>query len=122
MKYLHKQLKAGRNCIVVVNFDHPAKVMLLKDSEYRKYKDGQTYNYRGGFAENSPVKFVLPEGATWHVVVEKGSYFNPISIHASVQVLPPGSEAEASGFGSNGSSSENKVISRLEKLLDEGEE
>lgn len=121
MKYLHKQLKAGRNCVVVVNFDHPTKVMLLKDSEYRKYKDGRTYDYRGGFAEKSPVKFILPEGATWHVIVEKGSYFNPIRINASIQLLPAGTEVEAAGFRNNGNPSKNKVISKLERLLNEEE-
>lgn len=100
---------------MVVNFSESAKVMLLKDSEYRKYKDGLTYNYRGGVAENSPVKFVLPEGATWHIIVEKGSYFNPKNVTVSVQILPPGTEVDAATF----SGSSNGVIERLEKILSE---
>lgn len=92
--------------------------MLLKEAEYKKYKDGKTYNYRGGFAENSPIKFVLPESATWHVIVEKGSYFNPKNITASVQILPPGTEVAAKGF----ETTSNGIIERLEKILNEDED
>ncbi len=119
MKYLHKQVKAGRNCVVVVNFDQPCKVMLLKDSQYLKYKDGKTYDYRGGFSENSPVKFILPEGATWHVIIERGSYFNPANINSSVNILPAGTEVEAATFGDGESNSKRKVILKLEKMLEE---
>lgn len=119
MKYLHKQVKAGRNCVVLVTFDKPSKVMLLKDSDYRKYKGGKTYNYRGGFAENSPVKFILPEGATWHIIIEKGSYFNPTEINATVQVLPAGTQVNAASIGHSGQSSKNQVAARLDQILNE---
>ena len=119
MKYLRKQVKARRNCVVVVTFDQPAKVMLLKDSEYNKYKEGKTYNYRGGFAKNSPVKFILPEGAIWQVIVEKGSYFNPVNMNASVQILPAGTQVEAAIIGNSGEPSRSKVIAKLDQILNE---
>lgn len=119
MKYLHKEIKTGRNTVVLVDFDHSTQIKLLKDSEYRKYQAGKTYNYRGGFADHSPIKFIIPEGGTWHIIVERGGYFNPPAINASVQVLPAGTQVEAGSFAPAADSSKKTVVARLEQILGE---
>jgi len=86
MKYLHRSLKAKKGTHINVHFSEPTKVLLLGDYNYKKYKDCRTYDYRGGVLESSPHQFVVPNDGLWHVVVEKGSYYNPKNIVASVEV------------------------------------
>jgi hypothetical protein len=86
MKYLHKVFKAKKGSHVIVHFSHPTKVMLLGDSGYKQYKEHKTYNYRGGMMEGNQHEFTIPNDGLWHVVVEKGSYYNPMPVTASVEV------------------------------------
>lgn len=86
MKYLHRILKAKKGMHIKVHFSQPAKVLLLGDYHYKNYKEHRTYNYRGGNLEHSPQNFVIPNDGLWHVVVERGSYFNPKNIVAAVEV------------------------------------
>jgi hypothetical protein len=37
--------------------------------------------------ENSPFEFEAPSDGVWHIVIEKGSYFAPKNITASVTIL-----------------------------------
>ncbi|HVA98010.1 MAG TPA: DUF1883 domain-containing protein [Bacteroidia bacterium] len=85
MKYLHQIVKAHEGTVVTVNFDKPAKVMLLHNFDYIKYEKHHTYKYMGGHTEKSPAVFSIPADGTWHVVIELGSYFTPIKINASVE-------------------------------------
>jgi len=87
MKYLHQFLKAKKGMHLKVHFSQPAKVLLLGDANYRQYKEHRTYKYRGGELEQSPHKFTIPSDGTWHVVVERGSYYNPKNIVATVEVV-----------------------------------
>jgi hypothetical protein len=87
MKYLHKVFKAKKGSRVVVNFSEPTKVMLLGDYHYRQYKEHKTYSYRGGMLEGKSHEFEIPNDGLWHVVIEKGSYYNPKPIKASVELF-----------------------------------
>lgn len=87
MKYLHRVFKAKKGTRVVVHFNEPTRVMLIGDFDYKKYKDHKTYNYRGGNLEESPHEFEIPNDGTWHIVIEKGSYYNPRTIVASVEIM-----------------------------------
>lgn len=86
MKYLHRILKAKKGAHIKVHFSEPAKVLLLGDYQYKNYKEHRTYDYRGGELENSPHQFEIPNDGLWHVVVERGGYFNPKNIVATVEV------------------------------------
>jgi len=88
MKYLHRVFKAKKGTHVVVNISQPARVLLLGDYHYRQYKDHKTYSYRGGMIEGSKEEFTVPNDGLWHVVIEKGSYYNPMEITASVDIIP----------------------------------
>lgn len=86
MKYLHQVLKAKKGTQIKVHFSQPTKVLLLGDYSYKNYKEHRTYNYWGGLLEESPQIFEIPNDGKWHVIVEKGSYFNPTNVVASVEV------------------------------------
>ena len=86
MKYLHQIFKAKKGTTIKVHFSEPTKVLLLGDYQYKNYKENRTYDYRGGLLEESPQRFEIPNDGKWHVVVERGSYFNPKNIVASVEV------------------------------------
>lgn len=86
MKYLHRILKLKKGTHIKVHFDQPAKILLLGDYHYKNYKEHRTYQYRGGNMENSPQQFIIPSDGLWHIVVEKGGYFNPKNIVANVVV------------------------------------
>jgi len=88
MKYLHRVFKAKKGTRVVVNISQPARVLLLGDYNYRQYKEHKTYTYRGGMVEGKQEEFTVPNDGLWHVVVEKGSFYNPMEITAHVDVIP----------------------------------
>ena len=86
MKYLHRILKAKKGTQIKVHFSEPTRVLLLGDINYKKYVENRTYDYRGGELNQSPHQFEIPTDGLWHVVVEKGGYFNPKNIVANVEV------------------------------------
>jgi hypothetical protein len=87
MKYLHQILKLKKGTHIRVHFSQPSKVLLLTSSNYLLYKNHVTYTYYGGVLEQSPYDFEVPSDGVWHVVVERGGYFNPKNIEASVNIL-----------------------------------
>jgi len=86
MKYLHRILKAKKGTYIKVHFSEPTKVLLLGDYQYKNYKEHRTYDYRGGQLTKSPQQFEIPNDGLWHVVVERGGYYNPKNITAGVEV------------------------------------
>ncbi len=88
MRYLHRVFKAKKGTRIMVHISEPTKVMLLGDLNYKQYKEHKTFTYRGGVIEDSSHEFVIPNDGLWHVVVEKGSYYHPKPITASVDIHP----------------------------------
>jgi hypothetical protein len=87
MRYLHRKFKVKRGTHIKVKFSQAAKVLLLSDFQYDRYKNHFTYKYRGGFMSDSPFEFITPDNGIWHVVIEKGGYYNPLSIRGSVEIV-----------------------------------
>ena len=85
MKYLHRILKVKKGTQIKVNISEPTKVLLLGDYQYKNYKEHRTYDYRGGVVEQSQ-EFEIPNDGLWHVVIERGGYYNPKNIVASLEV------------------------------------
>lgn len=88
MKFLHKPFIAKSKDRIVVEFDKPTKVLLIQAPEFKKYKAGRTYRYRGGFAEKSPVEFVVPQDGTWHAIIEKGTFKKPLNVTGNAKLIP----------------------------------
>ena len=87
MKYLHQFFKLKKGALLKVHFSQPAKVLLLNDYNYKKYTAHVTYTYWGGELAESPYLFEVPATGLWHVVVEKGGYFKPKNIVASIDLI-----------------------------------
>ena len=96
MKFLTKTFEAKKKEIIEVTIDKPTKVKFMTGRDIKAYKMGKTYSYYGGLFEESPVRFVIPYDSVWNVVVEKGSYYNPLTVHASCAVVPPNSSVRSS--------------------------
>ena len=88
MRFLHKPFTANAKDVVVVEFSAPTKILLLHSAEFKRYKGGRTYRYRGGFSEKSPIEFTIPHQGVWHAVIEKGTYRNPLQVTGNAKLIP----------------------------------
>lgn len=89
MKFLHQPFIAKAKDRIVVDFDKPTKVLLIHASQFHKYKGGRTYQYHGGHSENSPSEFTVPFDGTWHAIIEKGTYRNPLDVKGKAKLMKP---------------------------------
>lgn len=96
MKFLHKTFELKKKEIIEVHIDVATKVKFMTGRDFKSYKLGKTHSYYGGLYEESPVRFVVPFEAVWNVVVEKGTFRNPITVSAQCGVLPPNSTVRSS--------------------------
>lgn len=74
MDYLHAEDYLHAGDAAVVTLDRQANVLLLDDINYSAYRSGDSYNYYGGLAKQSPCRVVAPRSGRWHVVVDLGGY------------------------------------------------
>jgi hypothetical protein len=72
MDFLHTDFSGGPKDVVIVNLDNQANVMLLDDTNFSAYKQGNSFKYYGGWACGSPVRLSPPHYGHWHVVVDLG--------------------------------------------------
>jgi len=91
MKFLHKTFELKKKEIIEVDIDVATKVKFMTGRDFKNYKLGKTHSYYGGLFDESPVRFVIPFESVWNVVVEKGTFRNPIEVNAKCGVLPPNS-------------------------------
>lgn len=89
MRFLYQPFEAKRKEIIEVEIDQSTKVKFMTAREFKSYKLGKTYSFHGGLFEESPVRFVVPFDSNWHVVVEKGTYYDPLEITAKCMLLNP---------------------------------
>lgn len=92
MRYLRSSFYAKKGQAVKVTFDQPAKILLLSDRNFKKYKNNSgTITYQGGFVEEPPLVMEIESAGTWHVIIELG-WYDKKDIMASVDLmdaLPP---------------------------------
>ncbi|MCW5898910.1 MAG: DUF1883 domain-containing protein [Flavobacteriales bacterium] len=96
MRFLHKTFEAKRKEIIEVEIDQPTKVKFMTGKEMKAYKQGKTYSYFGGLFDESPVRFVVPFDSVWNVVVEKGTFRQPLPVKAGCQLLLPNNTVRSS--------------------------
>lgn len=96
MRYLYQSFSARKSDQVEVSFDQPTKVKLMTKREFEKYRKSKTYTYWGGDKTDSPAVMDIPTDGKWVVVVEKGTYFNPIEISASISIIKGGAKGNIS--------------------------
>ncbi|MBS0261596.1 MAG: DUF1883 domain-containing protein [Planctomycetes bacterium] len=85
MNFLHWDMHAGPENVIRVTLDRQANVLLMDDSNFSSYRNGQSHRYFGGLAKRSPVSLVPPHGGHWHVVVDLGGYAG--TVHAGVSIV-----------------------------------
>lgn len=85
MNYLHYDLQLSESDVVVVTLDKQANVQLLDDSNYSKYRRGETFRYYGGLAKKSPVRLQPPHAGHWHLTVDLGGYSGTVRASVSVE-------------------------------------
>jgi hypothetical protein len=87
MRYLRTSFYAKKGQAVKVTFDQPAKIMLMSDRDFKKYKNNSgTISYQGGLVKESPLVLEISSAGTWHVIVELG-WYDKKQIDASVDLL-----------------------------------
>lgn len=94
MKYAYSDLgpqEAGSTVLVNVR-GAATNVLLLRMSDFLRYQADGSFHYRGGRYRGSPVRIQVPSDDHWFVVMELGTYNG--RTRATVEVLPPGGEAE----------------------------
>ena len=96
MKFLHKTFEAKKKQIIEVDIDVSTKVKFMTSKDMQMYKLGKTHTFVGGLYEESPVRFVVPFDSVWNVVVEKGTHYAPLAVHASCKILTPNSTVRTS--------------------------
>jgi hypothetical protein len=89
MKFLHQPFSARAKQRIEVSFNKPTRVLLIHESQFKAYKGGKTYKYRGGYYDESPVVFEVPSDGVWHAVIEKGTYRNPLDVTGSAKLKRP---------------------------------
>ena len=89
MKFLHKTFEAKKKEIIEVEIDQPTKVKFMSGKDVKAYKKGRTHSYFGGRFDESPVRFVVPYDAVWNVVVEKGTFHQPLQVNARCRLMAP---------------------------------
>jgi hypothetical protein len=96
MKFLYQSFEAKKKEIIEVEIDKSTKVKFMTGRDLKAYRQGRTYSFHGGLFEESPVRFVVPYDSVWTVVVEKGTFAMPESIHASCKLLNPNNKVRSS--------------------------
>lgn len=61
--------------------------MLLDDADFRAYREGRAFSYRGGWETQSPVRLSPPHNGSWHVVIDMGDRSG--TLKGSVRILRP---------------------------------
>ncbi len=86
MEYLHREFELSEGDVVEVTLSgNAANVFLLDDANFQHYQNGQTYQYQGGYAQQTPYRLHPPSPGRWHLVVDLGGGAG--RVQASVRVI-----------------------------------
>ena len=88
MRFLHGKLKAFTGEKITVEISTPTRILIMPERHFSKYRENMTFTYFGGQKDGS-YEFVVPKSGTWVVVVEKGTYANPINVDVKVTKEAP---------------------------------
>lgn len=70
--FLHKRVHIGPDEHIVVEHSAPCNIMLLDNSNYVFYRNGQNFHYYGGYFDESPSELWPPHAGHWNVVADLG--------------------------------------------------
>jgi hypothetical protein len=72
MDFLHKREYLNAGDIVVVDCSHQCNVTLTTDANFRKYQNGQAFEYYGGAYKRFPVRIEVPRTGNWNISLDLG--------------------------------------------------
>jgi hypothetical protein len=85
MNFLHKREYLDEGDIVEVNCSHQCNVMLMTDSNFSRYKSGDSFRYHGGHYKFLPARIAAPRSDYWNVVLDLGG--GSANIRHSIRVI-----------------------------------
>ncbi len=87
MKYQKYDLgQLDGNAVVEVTLKgNAANVLLMDNTNFQKYRNGQQYKYYGGHIKQSLCKIPVPYSGIWYIIINLGGYSG--SIRSSVRIL-----------------------------------
>ena len=84
MEFLHYDVNAGADDVIVVSLDQQANVLLLDETNYSAYRTGRSFHYRGGWQKQSPAHLSPPHYGRWHVVVDLAGHAGTVRVGVNV--------------------------------------
>ena len=72
MSFLHSREHLNKGDIAVVDCSHQCNIMLMNDSNFRKYKSGQQFTHHGGHFKKLPARIAVPETGYWNIILDLG--------------------------------------------------
>jgi hypothetical protein len=66
--------------------------VLLDSTSYEHYRRGESFEYHGGFAQDSPFPITPPHPGRWHLVVDLGGHTG--QVEAGYRILQGANAAE----------------------------
>jgi hypothetical protein len=90
--HLQQEVEAGPDDVVEVVLSGPANAMLLDSANYEHYRRGESFEYHGGFAKESPFPITPPHPGRWHLVVDLGGHTG--QVEAGYRILQGANAAE----------------------------
>ena len=86
MKYFHSEVIIDEGDAIRVSLQGTeARVMIMDDSNFRRYRNGSRFEFAGGRYRRSPAIIRPPRGGHWNVIVHHESYTE--SVEAVVSVI-----------------------------------
>jgi hypothetical protein len=72
MSFVHAEEHLGGGDVVVVDCDHQCNVLVMDDTNFSSYRQGQRFRYHGGFYKHLPARIAIPHSGHWHTVIDLG--------------------------------------------------
>lgn len=85
IEHFYKRIYIGQNQAVAVRATLSANAMLLDETNYAMYKNGQKFTYSGGQVTTTPYIIVPQFPGNWILVVDLGG--RPGSISCSAEIV-----------------------------------
>ena len=98
--FKHHLGECSKGVIVEVIISGPAYVRLIDTKNFHRYRLGRSFDYWGGIARKSPLRFRIPENGRYFVIVDTNGIGGKVD--ASVQIFShplPGAEHKSDELG-----------------------
>ena len=90
--YKHHLGECAKGLHIEVKISGPSYVRLIDTKNFHRYRLGRSFDYWGGIARKSPLRFRIPENDRYFVIVDTNGIGG--KVNASVQVFQPLPAAE----------------------------